>query len=138
MVLLHHESLTTFLFLLVVMVGGGGSDSSNSRPVYFFKRLFDVDHFFFNDVDHFLKCLLTLLHLFYVLGFWPQGMWDVSSLTRDRTRTTCLGRQSPNHWTAREVPHSVSSFIISRDHLMFMSLCCYFLSLHTFVPQSLY
>ena len=26
---------------------------------------------------------VTLLLLFYVLVFWPQGMWDLRSLTRD-------------------------------------------------------
>ena len=31
-------------------------------------------------------------------------MWDLSSLSRDRTRTPCIGRRSLNHWTAREVP----------------------------------
>ena len=44
------------------------------------------------------------LLLLYVLVFWPQGMWDLSSLTRDRTCTPCIGRRSLNHWTAREVP----------------------------------
>ena len=39
-----------------------------------------------------------------VLAFWPQGMWDPSSPTRDRTRTPCIGRWSLNHWTTREVP----------------------------------
>ena len=47
---------------------------------------------------------VTILLLFYVLVFWPQGMWDLSSPTRDRTRTHCVGRRSLNHWTAREVP----------------------------------
>ena len=47
---------------------------------------------------------VTILLLFYVLVLWPRGMWDLSSLTRDWTRTPCIGRQSPNHWTAREVP----------------------------------
>ena len=37
------------------------------------------------------------------LVFWPRGMWDLSSLTRDQTRTPCVGRQSLNHWTVREV-----------------------------------
>ena len=32
------------------------------------------------------------------------GMWDLSSLTRDRTCVPCLGRQILNHWTSREVP----------------------------------
>ena len=47
---------------------------------------------------------VTILLLFYVLVFWPQGMWDLSSLTRDRTLTPCIGRQHLNQWTAREVP----------------------------------
>ena len=34
--------------------------------------------------------------------FWLRGMWDLSSPTRDWTRTPCIGRQSLNHWTARE------------------------------------
>ena len=42
--------------------------------------------------------------LFYVLVFWPRGRWDLSSPTRDGTRTPCIGRQSLNHWTAMEVP----------------------------------
>ena len=47
---------------------------------------------------------VTILLLFYVLVFWPRGMWDPSSLTRDGTYTPCPGRRSPNLWTAREVP----------------------------------
>ena len=31
-------------------------------------------------------------------------MWDLSSLTRDRTRVPCIGRQIVYHWTTREVP----------------------------------
>ena len=31
---------------------------------------------------------VTILLLFYVLVFWPHGMWDLSSLTRDGTRPT--------------------------------------------------
>ena len=48
------------------------------------------------------KTLLNLLQycLFYVLFFWPQGMWDLSSLTRDWICIPCIGRQSLNHWTA--------------------------------------
>ena len=46
----------------------------------------------------------AILLLFYVLGFWLQGMWDLSFPTRDRTHNPCIGRQSLNHWTAREVP----------------------------------
>ena len=31
-------------------------------------------------------------------------MWDFNSLTRGQTHTPCIGRQSLNHWTTREVP----------------------------------
>ena len=34
----------------------------------------------------------------------PQGMWDLTSLTRDRTRIPCIARQILYHWTTREVP----------------------------------
>ena len=34
----------------------------------------------------------------------PRGMWDLSSLTRDRTHVPCIGRQILYHWTTREVP----------------------------------
>ena len=48
--------------------------------------------------------LITILLLFYVLFvFWPQVMWDLSSLTRDGTLIPCIGRQSPKYWTTREV-----------------------------------
>ena len=40
---------------------------------------------------------VTILLLFYVLVFWPRGMWDLSSPTRDGTCTLCIGRQSLNH-----------------------------------------
>ena len=33
---------------------------------------------------------VTILLTFYVLVFWPQGIWDLSSLTRDGTRTPAL------------------------------------------------
>ena len=62
---------------------------------------------FFFDVDHFLKIFIkfvTILLLLYVLLFWLQGMWALGSLTRDWACTPCIGRQSLNHWTAREVP----------------------------------
>ena len=47
--------------------------------------------FYFQVVVVFLKWTIfkifiefvTVLLLFYVLGFWKQGMWDLSFLTRD-------------------------------------------------------
>ena len=38
-------------------------------------------------------------------------MWNLSSLTRGLTHNHCTGRQSLNHWTAREVP----------DEMLFLS-----------------
>ena len=46
---------------------------------------------------------VTILFLFYALVFWPQGMWNLSSLTRDSTCTLCTGRRRLKHWTTREV-----------------------------------
>ena len=55
-------------------------------------------------MDHFLKSLLNLLQYCFCFMFWFFGLWDLSSLTRDQTHTLCIGRQSLNHWTSREVP----------------------------------
>ena len=35
--------------------------------------------------------------LIFVLCFWLWGMWDLSTLTRDRTCIPCIGRWSLNH-----------------------------------------
>ena len=75
-------------------------------PLYFHINFIFFLRFFF-DVDYFFKIFIefvTLLLLIHVLDFWPQGMWDLSSPIRDRTRVPCIGRRSLNHWTAREVP----------------------------------
>ena len=37
---------------------------------------------------------VTILFLFYVLVFWPQGIWELSSPTRDPTHT-------PQHWKVK-------------------------------------
>ena len=38
--------------------------------------------------------------------FWLQGMWDLSSQTRDQTCVLCIGRWILNHWTTRQVPQT--------------------------------
>ena len=54
-----------------------------------------------------------------ILGLWlagfvfPCGRWGPSSLTRKQTRICCTAKQTPNHWTTREVPPSISKEIIS-------------------------
>ena len=37
-------------------------------------------------------------------------MWDLSSPTRDQTHTSCIGRQSLNHRTTREVPNLINIY----------------------------
>ena len=51
--------------------------------------------------------MIAILLLFHVLFFWPQGMWDLSFLTRDQTPTSLIGRPSLNRWTTREVPEKL-------------------------------
>ena len=49
--------------------------------------------------------------------YWPWGMWDLSSLTRDQSCSFCIGRWSRNHWTTREVPKQNFRESFSRLHL---------------------
>ena len=59
------------------------------------------------DVHHLKKSLYWLCYniaVLYVLGFWPQAMWNLSSLFRDWTCTPYFGRWSFNPWTTKEVP----------------------------------
>ena len=52
--------------------------------------------------------------LFYALVFWPWGLCDLSSLTRDWIPATCIGKRSLNPSTTREIPYiSIKSFIMS-------------------------
>ena len=78
------------------------SDFIKCRIIYpqtiFLKFIFLIRPVFRVFIEFF-----TILFLFYVLVFWLQGMWDFSSLARDRTCTLCIGRWSFNHWTTREV-----------------------------------
>ena len=79
------------------------------QNVYFFLRfvLMTIFKVFIEFVTIFLP--------FHVLVFWPWGMWDLNSLTRDQTCTPGIGRRSPNHWTAREVPRmSFNVYIFER------------------------
>ena len=71
--------------------------------------------FFFGLCGPFLfwKVLIeffTVLLKICGLVFWPWGMRDLTSLTRDRTYTLCFGRWSLNQWTSREVPVICLSF----------------------------
>ena len=39
--------------------------------------------------------------------FWPQGIWDLSSPTRDWTHSPCIERWSCNQETTREAPQRI-------------------------------
>ena len=83
---------------------------------------------------HFLPCpVLLLISFFGLFGFFffffflLCGMWDLSSLTRDRTHTPLHWKQSLNHWTTREVPFfffvfNLLSHSFSSAKLIFYSL----------------
>ena len=54
---------------------------------------------------------VTVLLLFM---FWPRGMYNLSSPTRDQTCFLCIGRQSLNHWTTREVPTVLLASLVTQ------------------------
>ena len=59
------------------------------------------------------SCGARILWLWCTGSSFPCGRWDPSSRTRDQTHIPCTARQTPNHWTTREAPPSISKEIIS-------------------------
>ena len=68
-----------------------------------------------SNVDHCLKSLLNLLQYyfcfmlyvgFFFFFFWSWDIWNLSSLTRNRIHTPCIGKWSLTYWTTREVPRN--------------------------------
>ena len=53
---------------------------------------------------------VTPLLLFFALVFLAERQWDLSFWTRDRTPTSCIGRQSLHSWTTSKV--STNIFLI--------------------------
>ena len=49
-------------------------------------------------------CGTQALTSWSVLAWFFQGIWNLSSLTRNWTYVLCIGRQILNHWTTRKVP----------------------------------
>ena len=86
-----------------------------SISVFFFLRFFFLMWTIFKAFIDFVATLL----LFYVLVFRPQGMWDLSSPTRDWTHAPCIKRWSLNHWTAR---FWTSPLSVLKAHFCFESL----------------
>ena len=85
---LGHRFLTEKIWM-----GALGNPRRSDLPFFFLK-------IFWTPFKAFIECV-TILFLFYVLNFWPHGMWDLSSQARDWTHTRCIGRWSLNHRTAR-------------------------------------
>ena len=93
--------------------------------------MFSLGSFFlkdFLDVDHFKVFIeFVTVPLFYILIFWPWGIWDLSTLTRDQARTPCIWRRSLNPWTSRETPAgdalnaatAAASVCVTPDALLF-------------------
>ena len=82
---------------------------------------FFLDFFLMWTIFNIFIEFVTILLLFYVLIFWPGSTLDLSSLTRDQTRTPCIGRQSLNHWTTRKVPiliFTLSQIILRRIYFI--------------------
>ena len=64
---------------------------------FFFLIYLKIKKNFIMDVRRFKSLYefgITWL-LFSALVFWPQGMWDLRSLTRDQTQAPCLGSVAP-------------------------------------------
>ena len=63
----------------------------------------------------------------------PQGMWDLTSLTRNGAHVPCIERQTLNHWTTREVP--IFLYLTVREHFIFNSFPQWAHHCITFPPQ---
>ena len=62
------------------------------------------------------------LCIFYILAAL-HGIWERSPPTRDQSHAPCIGRQSLNHWTSREVPLSSLSLCLLFFSHSILSLC---------------
>ena len=65
--------------------------------VYVLKTFLEFPVILLKKTGHFAIIIIIILAE-------SQGMWNLSCPTRDWTHTSCLGRQSLNHWTTREAP----------------------------------
>ena len=67
---------------------------------------------------------VTVVLLFYVLVFWPRGMWDPDQGPNPHPVT---GRGSLNHWIAREIPlHRFLLKLFLHTDLLFLFKELYF------------
>ena len=59
-----------------------------------------------------------------------EGIWDLSSPTRDQTCIPCIGRQILNHWTTREVPSMRTFKKLSSNILSFLAWVYAYVKIH--------
>ena len=72
-------------------------------------------------------CFIICIYLFLAV---PLSLWDLSSLTRNWTKSTAVKVPSPNQWTTREFPltfaldYAIFLCILSRSRVCIHSACC--------------
>ena len=71
--------------------GHKASDITKQLSLFIFKKSL------WNLLQYCLWVFYGLVFFFFL--FWPQGIWDLSSLTRDQMCTPFIGRWSLNQWT---------------------------------------
>ena len=80
------------------------SDAFNSAGLFFY--FFKIFFFFlmWTTFKVFIEFVAAWLLLFYVLAFWPRGMWDLSSPTKDQKHIRCVGSKVPTSGPAGKSP----------------------------------
>ena len=96
--------------------------------------------FFFFEVWTIFKVFIefiTILLLFYVLGFWPWGVLDLSSPKKNWTHTPCSGKWSLNHWTIGKVSVGINPYCSYHVEIFSPIQCCLFIAVVSFPVQKL-
>ena len=86
---------------------------------------------FFKNMDHFLKkSLLICYNIASVSGFafWPQCMWDISTLTGDWAHSPCLGRQNVLTTGPTRTSPKLSDRIRCKEYVLFKGHLIFFIS----------
>ena len=83
------------------------TDTNDLFSLSFFFQLFWCEPFkklLWNLLQYCVSVMPNTAPYALCLFFWPWGMWNLTSLAMDFSCTSCVGRQSFNHCTIREVP----------------------------------
>ena len=100
------------LHILFTITLGLSAALDDSELAFWFIR--SLIHCFIEQILIFIKSLYWILlqyflfFMFLVFCFWLWDVWDLSYLTRNETCTPCIGRQSLNHQTNRDVSSTYS------------------------------